>query len=91
MTKRRCLKIIEDLQKFNAVILVVWHAGCTYPRLWLKEWCGVRSSVSIGTAEMIRDAILAGKLFPADVVMRPVYRKLHPAAVETYVETVFVR
>lgn len=91
MNKRKCLKIISDLEKFNALWFVIWQSGCDYPRVWLKEWCGVRNSVSIGTAEMILNAIRSGELTPAFLCIRPVRRKLKSPQSQTYVETFFVR
>lgn len=89
MTKRQCIKIIEDLEALNALMLVIWQKGSRYPRLWLREWCGIRTSVSIATAEMVRDAILSGSLIEHSVEPSKFRRKL-PAST-TYIETVFVR
>jgi len=91
VTKRQCIKIIEDLEKLNALMLVVWRRGCRYPRLWLKDWCGAKTSVSIATAEMIRDAIRAGEISPGTFSPGTPRRKLPAYCPENYVETVFVR
>lgn len=92
MTRKHCIKVIEALDSFNALLLVVWHKNSRYPRLWLENWCGAKTSVSIGTAEMILGCIRSGEITPCVRSSRTIHRKFRiPAVVEEHIETVFVR
>lgn len=61
-SKRRIIRIIEDLKLHNALELVLWTAAKDYPMIWLKPWCGMRTVVSIGTAESVLRWIEDGRI-----------------------------
>ena len=61
-SKRRILRIIEDLKLHNALELVLWTASKDYPMVWLKPWCGMQTVVSIGTAESVLKWIIEGRI-----------------------------
>jgi len=89
-SRKRILKIIDDLKALDALMLVTWDRDGRYPKVWLREWCGAKTSVSIGTAEVIRDQIIAGVIRPQPIRMRRVCRKL-PVPKIACIETVFVK
>lgn len=88
-SRRRMLRIIDDLKALDALLMVVWDRNSPYPRVWLREWCGAKTSVSIGTARVIRDQILAGNIRPRPIRTQPVIRRL-PAPCGACIETDFV-
>lgn len=89
MNRRQIIKIIDELKSLDAILFVIWDRDSKYPRIWLRDWCGFRTSVSIATAEMILNDILAGNLRPGRVKPRPVYRKITENK-QMFVETVFI-
>ena len=56
------LDLIDELRSLDALFYVAWCADETYPRFWLREWCGFNGWVSYATAESVRDAIWDGRL-----------------------------
>jgi len=86
--RKRILRIIDDLKTLDALMLVVWDRDSLYPRLWLREWCGAKGSVSIGTAEVIRDQIMAGLIRQEPIRPRRLQRRL-PMPSLPCVETAF--
>jgi len=91
MTRKQCIKIIEALNAVNALLLVVWHKDSRYPRLWLESWCGAKTSVSIGTAEMILNGIRAGEISPCVRASRTIPKRFRiPSVAGETIETVFV-
>lgn len=91
MKRKEVLRIIDDLKEMDALLLVIWNRDMQYPRIWLREWCGFPLSVSIATAECVRNDILAGHKKPRPVRPRPIRYRLAQAQPHTgYIETVFV-
>lgn len=76
-SKRRILRIIDDLKACDALMLVLWNQDSDYPRVWLREWCGYPGSISIGTAAVVRDQLLMGEFQPIPHRCRRTPRRLN--------------
>ena len=91
-SKRRVLRIIDDLKAYDALMLVLWNRDSDYPLVWLREWCGYPGSISIGTAAVVRDQLLMGEFSPIPHRRRRMPRRLSsgdPMRCNA-IETVFV-
>ena len=91
-SKRRVLRIIDDLKAYDALMLVLWNQDSDYPRVWLREWCGYPGSISIGTASVVRDQLLMGEFQPIPHRRRRTPRRLNSGGPMrcNAIETVFV-
>lgn len=78
-------KILRGLREYDAVGMAVWMDGRL--RVYLRTWCGMQGSVSIGTAEAVLDALRAGTMRKPDDPLRIMNRRTLPAG---RIETCFV-
>ena len=79
---RRIEHILSGLQAYDALGMAVWRDGQL--RVYLRTWCGMQGSVSIGTAEAVLEALEAGELRkPDDPLFIKTMRRLTSGRVET--------